>query len=107
MAVRPSQLGEFRSLEQLDIKEERIMELIYQAKHSIMEEEIRSGVITNFVGSIEISKVSVELTYFTSGIAKSLSMEHSTTFPGSLSKMTLVVADNLSQSATVPFSFVE
>lgn len=41
MAVTPSQLSEFRSLEQLDIKEGRMLELIYQVKHSIMEDTIQ------------------------------------------------------------------
>lgn len=44
MATLPSQLNEFRSLEQLEEKEGRLLELLYQVKHSIVEESLQKQV---------------------------------------------------------------
>ncbi len=41
MAVCPTELGEFRSVEQLEYKEGRLWELIYQLQHSITEDTMQ------------------------------------------------------------------
>ena len=49
IAVQPSQLDEFKSIQQLETSEERLYELIYHQKHSIEEESVQKQVIHWFI----------------------------------------------------------